>query len=65
MKVQRGWKAPTSQIAEGQRIHYNFVKPHQALEGQTPAEMAGVGVEEQNKWLGLPRAAVTSEAKES
>ena len=25
-----------SAIAEGQRIYYNFVKPHQALEGKTP-----------------------------
>lgn len=23
-------------LAEGQRIQYNFVKPHMALEGQTP-----------------------------
>ena len=28
--------------AEGQRIHYNFVKPHQALEGMTPAQRAGI-----------------------
>ncbi len=58
VKVQRGWKNPASKIAEGQRIHYNFVKPHAALEGQTPAEMAGVGVEGQNKWLSLLKAAL-------
>lgn len=58
VKVQRGWKNPTSKIAEGQRIHYNFVKPHAALEGQTPADMAGVGIESQNKWLGLLKAAL-------
>lgn len=38
VKVQRGWKSSKSAIAEGQRIYYNFVKPHQALEGKTPAE---------------------------
>ncbi len=65
VKVQRGWKNPASKIAEGQRIHYNFVKPHQALEGQTPAERAGVGVEGQNKWLTLLRNASDSEVKES
>jgi transposase-like protein len=48
VKVQRGWKNPASKIAEGQRIHYNFVKPHTALEGQTPAERAGVGVKGQD-----------------
>jgi hypothetical protein len=31
-----------SKIAEGQRIQYNFVKPHVALEGQTPAQAAGL-----------------------
>ena len=54
VKVQRGWKSHKSAIAEGQRIQYNFVKPHQALEGDTPAKKAGV-VESKgkNKWLDL------------
>jgi transposase-like protein len=51
MKVTRGWKSMESAIAEGQRIHYNFVKPHQALTGQTPAQRAGILIE--NKWLEL------------
>ena len=58
VKVQRGWKNPASKIAEGQRIHYNFVKPHQALDGQTPAERAGVGIQGENKWLELLRRSV-------
>ncbi|MGC1930987.1 MAG: DDE-type integrase/transposase/recombinase, partial [Candidatus Nitrosopolaris sp.] len=52
-KVQRAWKKHKTPIAEGQRIHYNFVKPHLALEGQTPAQRAGVGIERKNKWLGI------------
>jgi hypothetical protein len=28
--------------AEGQRIQYNFVKPHMALEGQTPVPAAAL-----------------------
>ena len=63
VKVQRGWKNPKTPLAEGQRIHYNFVKPHTALEGQTPAERAGVGVEGQNKWLSLLKAAVTPQGE--
>ncbi|MGI0080779.1 MAG: IS6 family transposase, partial [Nitrososphaerales archaeon] len=51
VKVQRGWKSFESQIAEGQRIHYNFIKPHEALEGMTPAQRAGIPIE--NKWLEL------------
>jgi len=45
-------------LAEGQRLHYNFVKPHAALEGQTPAERAGLVVEGENKWLSLMKAAL-------
>jgi hypothetical protein len=46
VKVQRGWKIMKTPLAEGQRLHYNFVKPHGALEGQTQAERAGVGSRE-------------------
>lgn len=58
VKVQRGWKNPKSHLAEGQRLHYNFVKPHAALEGQTPAQRAGVGVKGDNKWLALLKASL-------
>jgi len=53
VKIQRAWKSFTSAIPEGQRIHYNFVRPHQALEGQTPAERAGLTQfsGNKNKWL--------------
>ena len=60
VKVQRGWKSIKTPLAEGQRIHYNFVKPHQALEGQTPADVAGIGVKAENKWLGLLKSALTN-----
>ncbi len=60
VKVQRGWKTMKTPLAEGQRIHYNFVKPHMALEGQTPAERAGVGIEGTDKWLSLLKAALTT-----
>jgi len=58
IKVQRGWKTMSTPIAEGQRIQYNFVKPHMALEGQTPAQAAGVGLNEGNKWMELLKRAV-------
>jgi hypothetical protein len=47
-------------IAEGLRIHYNFVKPHEALDGQTPAQAAGIGVEGESKWFELVRKALTT-----
>ena len=53
----RSLKKTDSQIIDGQRIYYNYVKPHQGLDGKTPAEKAGIGVEDQNKWLGLIKKA--------
>ncbi len=57
VKVQRGWKSMKTPNAEGQRIHYNFVKPHMALEGQTPAQAAQVS-EGKATWAGLLRSAI-------
>lgn len=56
VKVQRGWKNHKSAIAEGQRIYYNFIKPHQALNGQTPAEKTGI--QQKNKWKDLLKSSI-------
>jgi hypothetical protein len=48
-------------LAEGQRIHYNFVKPHQALDGETPAQVAGTGVEGKNRWMALLKKTLSPE----
>jgi transposase InsO family protein len=58
VKVQRRWKSMESQIVEGQRIHYNFVKPHMALEGMTPAQRAGIT--EGNTWRELLEKALSN-----
>ena len=65
VKVQRGWKTMKTPLAEGQRIHYNFVKPHMALEGQTPAQVAGIGVNGRNKWMELLSRTVSQETREN
>lgn len=57
IKVQRGCKSMKTKLAEGQRIQYNFVKPHMALEGQTPAQAAGISIKGKNKWLAMIQAA--------
>jgi transposase-like protein len=63
VKVQRGWKTMRTPLAEGQRIHYNFVKPHTALEGQTPAQAAGMDISlEGNRWMRLIKTASTVNA---
>jgi hypothetical protein len=42
-----------TKLAEGRRIQYNFVKPHMALEGQTPADSAGIRIEGENNRMEL------------
>lgn len=50
-KVVRGIKKDDSPLIEGCRIYHNFIRPHQALDGKTPADIASISVEGQNKWL--------------
>jgi putative transposase len=56
-KTFRGLKTDETPIIPMQDIYYNFVKPHLALKGKTPAEMSGIGIEDRNKWLGLLKKA--------
>jgi hypothetical protein len=53
-----GWRTFKTPIAEGQQIHYNFVKPHLALGNQTPAQVAGIRVEDENKRMELFKIAI-------
>jgi hypothetical protein len=50
-KVVRAWKKHKTPLAEGQRIHYNFVKPHLSLGGQTPGLTARI--KGNDKWLSM------------
>ena len=52
-------KAKNNKVIDGWRIYYSFTRPHQALEGKTPAEVAGLdlGLGE-NKWLSLIKQSV-------
>lgn len=57
-KVIRAIKKPNSAIIEGQRIYYNHIRPHQGLDGKTPAEVAGIDeAVEGNKWEALIKKA--------
>jgi len=45
-------------ITEWFRNYYNLIRPHQALDGQTPAEAAKIGLNLNGKrWLSLIRQA--------
>ena len=57
-KVMRAIKKPDSSFIEGQRIYYIFIREHQALNAQTPAQKAGIGLElGSNKWESLIKRA--------
>jgi putative transposase len=55
-KVMRGIKSMDTPFFKGNQIYMNFVRPHSALDGMTPAEAAGVGVE--GGWMGLIKRSV-------
>jgi transposase-like protein len=40
-------------ILTGMQIYHNYVRPHEALNGRTPSEAAGIKVDGENKWLTL------------
>jgi putative transposase len=50
-KVMRGLKTNETPILQGYQIYHNYVRPHMALDGKTPAEACGIKVEGNNKWL--------------
>jgi hypothetical protein len=44
----------SSRMLESNRIYYNYLRPHQALEGRTPAEKAEIDLKlECDKWKEL------------
>ncbi len=51
-------------LAEGNRIQYNFVKPHMALEGKTPAQQAGLQPKGWNELLKLAVKATEKSTRE-
>lgn len=60
IKVQRGWKSMETKTPEGMKIHYNFVRPHMALQDRTPAQKIGI-TKEKVKWMDLLELAMKGE----
>jgi transposase-like protein/predicted nucleic acid-binding Zn finger protein len=50
-KVMRTLEKADTQILSGMQIYHNYVRPHEALNGKTPADAAGIQVLGENKWL--------------
>jgi len=57
-KTMRGLKIENTPIVEGHRLYYNFIKPHESLNGRTPGEISGITIEGSNKWLSLMKNAI-------
>jgi transposase-like protein len=55
-KVMRGLDAEDSAqtMMDGMRIYYNFIRPHTALDGKTPAQKANIDAKlNEARWLSL------------
>ena len=52
-KVMRGLKKDDTPILKGYQIFHNYIRPHQGLNGKTPAETCGITVQGKNKWITL------------
>ncbi len=50
-KVMRTLKRTDSPILSGMQIYHNYIRPHEALNGKTPSELAGIQVKGKDKWL--------------
>jgi len=38
-------------ILNGYQLFHNYIRPHEASDGETPAEKCGIKIEGKNKWL--------------
>ena len=50
-KTMRGLKKMDTPINKGYQIYHNYVREHEGLGGQTPAEAAGIKIGGQDKWV--------------
>jgi putative transposase len=49
-KVMRGLKRKDKTVLTGYQLYHNYFRPHEVLNGKTPAERCGIIIEGQNKW---------------
>lgn len=49
-KVMRGLKRNDTEMLSGYQLFHNYIRPHQALDGETPADSCGIIIKGKNKW---------------
>jgi len=52
-KVMRGLKKNDTPILQGIQIYHNYIRPHEGLNGKTPADACGIEIKGENKWITL------------
>lgn len=57
-KVMRGIKRGDTPILTGYQLFHNYLRPHEALKGKTPAEACGIEILGENKWKTIIETAV-------
>lgn len=59
IKVMRGFDGffPCQQTLSLFQVYYNFLRPHMALDGRTPAQVAGLDLRLDGRWVSLIRLA--------
>jgi putative transposase len=59
-KVMRGVKKMDTPILTGYQLFHNYFREHEGLNGKTPAEIAGIKIQGENKWITVIQNAVKS-----
>jgi putative transposase len=52
-KTMRGLQRKDTAILKGMQIYHNYFRPHEGLNGKTPAEACGIEIRGDNKWITL------------
>ncbi|MGH9979030.1 MAG: hypothetical protein ACRD8Z_24845 [Nitrososphaeraceae archaeon] len=58
----RGLKIADTSVLPGYQIYHNFIRPHDGIGNLTPAEMCGIKIQGDNKWVTLIENASKSES---
>lgn len=62
-RVMRTLEKTDTPILSGMQIFHNYVRPHEALNGKNPSEVAGIEIQGENKWLTMIQNASRKAAK--
>ena len=47
----RGLKNADTPILKGYQLYHDHFRGHDSLDGKNPGEMAGIKIEDRNKWI--------------